>query len=125
MTEQEQELYTVYFRWTGQLHKLVGEHLGEHVDVEFFPDDYLIRVYSGAAQDAEIRMFHTVPGVTRPRGEARETVKLPRPEDNPTPQQIDDTFRQLCLAVARVLGISVSKLGLPAGPDEPKKHALL
>ena len=109
----EQELYRVYYRWTGQLHQLVGSQLGEHVDVEFFPDDWRIRVYSGAAQDRPIGWLSTTPGFTRPAGEALETILLPRPEDHPTPEQLDDAFRALCFAVARVLEIPVAKLGLP------------
>jgi hypothetical protein len=122
----KEELYAIYYRWTGQLHNLVGTQLGEHVDVEYFPDDYLIKVYSGAAQDADIRMFHTVPGIVRPHGEKRETIKLPRPEDDPTMEDLNNTFRALCLAVAKVLGIKLSQLTLDAGPDEEpeKKHAL-
>jgi hypothetical protein len=122
-----QELYITYYKWSGQLHTLVAEQLQEHVDVEFFPDDYLMKVYSGAAHEQDIRAFQTVPGLVRPIGEAREIIRLPRPEDQPTKKDLDATFRALCLAVARVLGIRLSQLGLPDGPEEeeePKKHAL-
>lgn len=120
------ELYLIYYRWTGQLHNMVGAQLGEHVDVEFFPDDYVMNVYSGSAQDAVITMSHTVPGIVRPHGEKRQSIKLPRPEENPTQVDLDNTFRALCLAVARVLGIRLSQLTLDAGPDEEpiEKHAL-
>jgi hypothetical protein len=120
----EQELYVIYYRWTGTLHRLVAEQLNEHCDIEFFPDDYLMKVYSGSAQENEIfGQFHTVPGLSRPHGEAQAVIKLPRPEQNPSQKDLDKTFRALCLAVARVLGIRLSRLGLPDQQEE-EKHAL-
>jgi hypothetical protein len=111
----KEELYITYYKWTGILHQLVATHLGEHVDVEYFPDDYVIQVYSGSAEERVMTgwMGTTVPGLSRPRGEQRATIKLPRPEDNPNQEDLEATFRALCLAVARVLNIKLAQLGLP------------
>jgi hypothetical protein len=117
-----QELYKVYAAWSGQLHFYVRKELGAHIDCEFFPSDYLFKLYGGHAEDAPLQVwnFQTVPGFQRPPGEARATVKLPRPEDNPSAADLDRVFRDLCLAAARVLAVDVSKAKLP--PPE-KKHA--
>jgi hypothetical protein len=107
------ELYRTYYKWTAQLHRMVADHLGEHVDVEYFPDDWVIKVYSGWAVEFPVGMpLTTVPGYRRPDGEGTETIRLPRPEDNPTQGDLDNTFRKLCVAVAHVLGITLAQLTL-------------
>lgn len=114
------ELYQIYYRWTSQLHKLVGTHLKEHVDVQYFPDHWIMKVYSGDAQEDMMTgwLGTTVPGFSRPHGEKSETIQLPRPEDDPTDEDLDATFRALCIAVAKVLGIQLSQLGLPEPPEK-------
>jgi hypothetical protein len=113
------DLYSIYSKWTGQLHHWVARELGKHIDVEYFPQDYLFKLYSGRAQDRETTLFSTVPGLTRPSGEASAQVRVPKHNDNPTQAELDEAFRQLCLAAARVLGIDLDKPKLPE-----KKHAL-
>lgn len=121
----KEELYRIYYRWTGQLHELVATQLGEHCDVEYFPEDYVMKVYSGEAQERPILQFQTVPGLSRPRGEKRETIRLPRPEDNPSQEDLDSTFKAICFAVARVLDIKLAQLGLPAGTQEEEPKSML
>jgi hypothetical protein len=118
-----QELYKVYAAWTGQLHFWVDKHLHRHIDCEYFPNDYLFKLYSGHAQDAELMPwgFKTVPGFDRPPGEAKATITLPKPEDNPTQAQLDEVFRGICLAAASILEIDLGKPQLPASSDN--KHA--
>jgi hypothetical protein len=122
-----EQLYKVYAAWSGQLHFYVVKELGAHVDCEFFPDTWKFGVYSGYAQDAELGGFGalpvTVPGLRRPARERKEVLQLPRPEDDPSPADLDKAFVDLCLAAARVLKLDLKKAQLPA-PPEPKKHAL-
>ena len=113
------DLYTVYAAFTGQLHHWVARELGKHIDVEYFPQEYLFKLYGGRAQDRETALFSTVPGLTRPSGEASVQIRVPKYDDNPTQADLDEAFRQLCLAAARVLGIDLDKPKLPE-----KKHAL-
>ena len=115
-----QELYRTYAAWTGQLHYYAVKHLGRHIDCEFLPDTYEFRIFSGHAEDAPVGAFQTVPGLVRPAGELRAMICLPRPEENPTSEQLDEVFRQICLAAARVLGVDLDKPKLVA----PEKSML-
>jgi hypothetical protein len=117
------ELYRTYAAWTGQLHYYAVKHLGRHIDCEFLPDSYEFRVFSGHAEDAPLSVwaFHTVPGLVRPPGEERAIIRLPKPEENPTSEQLDEVFRQICLAAARVLGVDLDKPKLAA----PQKSMLI
>jgi hypothetical protein len=108
----DKELYAVYAAWTGQLHFWVERQLGEHVDAEFFPaPDWLFKVYGGQSE-IDISVSGII-NLTRPGAERSETIRLPRPEENPTQEELDQTFRAICLAAARVLGIEVGKKMLP------------
>ena len=116
-----QELYKTYAAWTGQLHYYAVKHLGRHIDCEYNPDSYEFRVFSGHAEDAPVGAFHTVPGLVRPPGEERAIVRLPKPEENPSSEQLDEVFRQICLAAARVLNVDLDKPKLAA----PEKSMLV
>jgi len=118
MNDPEQ-LYRIYSTWTAQLHRWAVAHLGEHIDCEFFPIDWKFKVYSGYAQAGDIYLFHTVPTVGRPRKERSQTIKLPTPAEDPTQAELDETFRAICLAAARVLRIDLSRgKRLPSGDAE-------
>jgi hypothetical protein len=121
-----QELYKVYAAWSGQLHYYVTWELGAHVDCEFFPDTWKFAVYSGYAQDADLGGFGalpaTVPGLRRPARERKEILQLPRPEDDPSPADLDEAFKSLCLCAARVLKIDLQKPKLP-GHDRARRDA--
>jgi hypothetical protein len=118
-----QELYEVYAAWTGSLHFWTNKHLGRHIDCEFFPNDWLFKLYTGHAQDAELMPwgFSTVPALQRPPGEAKATITLPKPEDNPTQEQLDEVFRGICLAAASILEIDLDKPKLPEPPETKKR----
>jgi hypothetical protein len=119
-------LYQIYASWTIQLHSYVGRVLGRHIDCEFFPEQYIFKLYGGQGEVGlmDVYAFHTTPGITRPQGERTETVALPRPAEHPTKERLDQVFRELCLAAARVLEITLEKPRLePALKD--KKHAFL
>jgi hypothetical protein len=118
-----QELYKTYAAWTGQLHYYAVKHLGRHIDCEYNPDSYEFCIFSGHAEDAPLSVwaFHTVPTLVRPPGEARAVIRLPKPEENPSSEQLDEVFRQLCLAAARVLSVDLGKLKLAA----PEKSMLV
>ena len=104
-----QELYQVYAGWTGRLHHWLGQR-GRHLDCEYFPDSYEFRIYSGSAR-AEISRFGTV-NLVRPDSERFLTLALPKPQDDPTQRDLDEAFRQICFAAARVLEIDLGKLQL-------------
>lgn len=125
------ELYKVYADWTGQLHYWVEKNLGRHIDCEYFPDSYQFKIYSGWAKPTstdfalsgagDVIPISTVPNLTRPWGENTELIHLPKPQEEPTKADLDEVFRQLCLAAARVLEIDLKKPQL--GAPEEKKHA--
>jgi hypothetical protein len=125
-----EELYKLYSKWSGELHYFCMKELGRHVDVEYFPNDYYFGVYSGSGQDAVMTGWFgtTVPAVVRPPGEKSAKVQVPRPEANPSEADLQEAFRQLCLAAARVLEADLGKERLPesSAPVEAprKKHAL-
>jgi hypothetical protein len=126
-----EDLYRIYAAWSGQLHYYCVKELGRHVDVEFFPSDYFFQVYSGRGEDAQMTGWFgtTVPALTRPPDEKSAKVPVPRPEANPSQADLDEAFRALCLAAARVLEADLGKERLPgsnapvAAPAAPKKHA--
>jgi hypothetical protein len=122
----DKELYETYAAWTGQLHFYADKYLGRHIDAEYFPAIYEFRLYSGQAKEKELQVwgFSTVPSMTRPLGEASVTIKLPRPEDDPTPEQLEQVFKGICLAAARILEIDLGKPKLEAPASNNKKHAL-
>lgn len=101
----QKELYAIYAKWTGTLHFYCVRELDRHIDCEYLPDTYQFKLYSGFAEES----YGTVPGLTRPPGERSETVKLYRPEDHPTYEQLDELFRQICLAAARVLRVQLGR----------------
>ena len=104
------ELYSIYADWTGDLHAWVWHRLKRQIDCEYFPDSYEFKLYSGGAEH-EISVSG-VPHWLRPEGEKSVTVQLPRPDADPTQDELDQAFRELCLAAARVLEIDVSKAKL-------------
>jgi hypothetical protein len=122
----QEQLYKVYAAWSGQLHHYVIKELGAHIDCEFFPGTWKFALYSGYAQDKPLNVwgFSTVPGLVRPVGEARELIQLPRPEDNPSQEELDNAFRGLCLAAARILEIDLGKPKLGTPEKSMLKHAL-
>src|SRR5260370_1542724 len=112
-----EELYAAYAAWTGQLHYWVQTNLGRHVDAEFFPaPDWKFKIYSGSAApigthftfvEGEVVPISTVPNLVRPAGERSFTLQLPTPGDNPKPEDLERTFRNLCLATAKLLEIEL------------------
>jgi len=112
MTTEEQRLYDTYANWTSLLHFWVKQQLGEpHLNAEFLPaPNWEMRIFAGPIDDGMIGQGHTVPSISRPAG--GRTVPLPRPEQHPTQEQLDNAFRTLCLAAAQVLQIDVSKAKL-------------
>lgn len=116
----EQHLYQIYSKWTGELHFWTVQKLGLHLDCEYFPNEYLFKVYSGFAE--EFSTTSGIPGLSRPPHELSETIRLLRPEDHPTRQQIGELFKQICLAAARVLEIDISKTKLGGKPDDETKE---
>lgn len=126
-----EDLYKIYAAWTGQLHFYCVKELGRHVDVEYFPNDYFFRIYSGHAEGSTFSFGYgsassIIPSLMRPACERSEIVKVPRPEDSPSAETLEEAFRALCLAAARVLEVQTGKAALPA-PNEPinEKHAFL
>jgi hypothetical protein len=111
----DKELYSIYARWTGQLHWYLA-HIGQHLDVEYLPDDYTLKLYEGYAQ-GETSPFGGVPILTRPSGELSATFKLLRPEDNPTTEDLEDMLRTICFAAARILNIDISPRSLLNAPE--------
>lgn len=108
----EQELYDEYAKWTGLLHHWMLKHGHRHLDVEFFPaPKWEMRLYTGSAEDTMMTGWYgtTVPSFSRPEEEARALVKLPKPEDEPTKAELDQTFLEICLAAARILDIDLGK----------------
>jgi hypothetical protein len=104
-----EELYQTYAGWTARLHHWLGQR-GRHVDCEYFPDTYEFRIYSGHAE-IDISQSGLV-GLVRPHSERFLTIALPKPQDHPTQRVLDDAFRQICFAAARVLEIDLGKLQL-------------
>lgn len=111
MEPEAERLYKIYSSWSGGLHHWCATKLGVHVDAEFIPLTWKFTVYSGVAQ-SWVSLFG-VPHLTRPEGERSFTLKLPGPEEAPTDEELDKTFRNICLATARMLEIDlgVPKLG--------------
>jgi hypothetical protein len=129
----EKELYEVYARWSGELHFWVTKHLGRHIDCEFFPaPDWTFKLYGGEAQRGPTEFIEgeqgfigisTVPKLIRPPDERTETIFLPRPEDDPTQRDLDDVFRLLCLAAARLLRVKLAKPVLTSGDSTQRLPA--
>lgn len=103
------QLYNIYAKWTGQLHAWLRT-IGKDVDAEYFPDSYEFRIYSGRAE-IDISQSGLV-SLVRPHSERVATLALPKPQDDPTQADLDEAFRQICLAAARVLDIELGKLQL-------------
>lgn len=135
-----EDLYKIYAGWSRDLHQWCAKELGVHVDAEFFPIEWKFKVYSGMA-NVEVSLFG-VPHLTRPGGERSFVLKLATPDQDPTPEELAKTFRNICLATARILEIDlgVPKLGgqkkgshgrthrvlkAPDSPDEPTRPSLL
>jgi hypothetical protein len=121
------ELYKIYADWTGHLHHWVQTKLGLHIDCEYFPDSYQFKLYSGwakpiptsfAIKEDSVLPISTVPNLTRPRGENSILIQLPKPGEDPSQAELDEAFRGLCLAAARLLEIDLKRPQL-----EEKKHA--
>lgn len=115
-----ERLYNLYAGWTGQLHHYCTTQLGQDLDVEFFPADWEMRLYAGGTLDVEISQCG-IPGIVRP-ADARP-FRLPRPENDPSQEELDQAFRGLCYAAALVLKIDLAKGKLshgPAGRSDPK-----
>ena len=106
-----EELYAIYARWTGQLHFYIAHSLGRHLNVEFFPDLYEIHLYPG---DPFCVIGSSVPKLERPA--TRTILSLPKPEDNPSPQTLDETFRKLCISAAFSLGLELEAIAQELEP---------
>ncbi len=117
-----QELYQIYSGWTGTLHFWVIRELGTHLDCEYFPDSYQFKLYSGFVEEST--SSSGIPGLSRPEGERSETIRLLRPEDRPAPEDLDNLFKEICLAAARVLEIRVGRKALPQSSREKSSPAL-
>lgn len=123
MTEDEAKLWNTYGTWTAMLNRWTAAKLGRHIDVEFDPTQWVIRLYSGYAQERNMSWGITVPGLQRPPHEAGFTLKLPRIEDHPTGEDLDEAFRQLCLGAARILGIKLGRALLTEGQADESDSA--
>lgn len=110
-------LYNIYSGWTAQLHTWVANQLQRHIDCEFVPADWEFKIYSGEA-GASISSSG-IPHVMRPAGERVETVHLLTPEELPDDEDLDFTFRTLCLAAARVLKLKVGEHTLDTSKTLP------
>lgn len=108
-----EKLYNTYAAWTGALHRYCQTELGQDLDVEFFPATWEMRLYLGGTLDVEISRCG-IPGLVRPKDS--RPFRLPRPENDPTPEELDQAFRALCYAAALVLKIDLSKGRLGDGP---------
>lgn len=113
MDPEAERLYQTYAAWTGALHHYCQRELGQDLDVEFFPAEWEMRLYAGGSLDLEISNSG-IPGLVRPP-DARP-FRLPRPENNPTQEELDQAFRALCYAAALVLKIDLAKGKLSDGP---------
>lgn len=110
-----EELYKLYSAWTGQLHWYLGR-LGKHLDVQFHPGTYEMTLYEGQA----IAPDFGLPNLRRPFGELSVTLQMPRPEDNPTEEQLRNTLRDICFQAARILDIEIRPRDL-----HPEKSMLI
>jgi hypothetical protein len=109
----QEELYRIYYQWTGKLHNWTASELELELDCEYFPDQYLFKVYAGSAEN--YLTASGLPGFSRSWGERSEEIRLLRPDDNPTQADLDQLFKQICLAAARVLGVKIAKGRLKSG----------
>jgi hypothetical protein len=118
MTSEEQRLYDTYAAWTGQLHHYCVKYLGAELNVEFFPaPDWHMKLYPGPLEEIQPMMagsvmLSSVPRLYRPKA---DPFPLPRPEQNPTKEELDETFRRLCLAAAQILQVDLGKRKLANG----------
>jgi hypothetical protein len=108
-----ERLYNIYAGWSGQLHHYCQHELGQDLDVEFFPADWEMRLYPPNTLDIQISQCG-IPGIVRPSDS--RPFRLPRPENDPTPEELDQAFRGLCYAAALVLKIKLGKGKLEDGP---------
>lgn len=127
MMSEEQRLYDTYAAWTGQLHHYCVKYLGAELNVEFHPaPDWEMRMWPGPLEEIQPMMLagggmmSSVPRIYRP---PTEPFPLPRPEQNPTKEELDRVFRDLCLAAAQVLKLDLGKRKLAdgTGPKKPRK----
>jgi hypothetical protein len=101
----EQELYKVYATWSGQLHFWVLSQFHRHIDCEFLPFEYKFQIHD---RPAEVHVSSSgIPHLARPEGRSI-SIRLPRPEEDPSKAELDEIFRVICLAAARVMEIDVS-----------------
>jgi hypothetical protein len=126
MTSEEQHLYDTYAAWTGQLHHYCVKFLGAELNVEFFPaPDWHMKLYPGPLEEIQPMMagsvmLSSVPRLYRPKA---DPFPLPRPEQNPTKEELDETFKHLCLAAAQILKIDLGKRKLANGMGPPDSAA--
>jgi hypothetical protein len=108
MTEDERALYDIYASWSGKLHFWVLQRLERTLSCEFEPDTWTFKMWPGAP-DVSVSMSG-VPHVRAPKDAYR--VALLSPAQHPTGAQLDELFKQLCLAAARVLNIDLNRTQL-------------
>lgn len=118
MEPEAERLYKIYASWSGGLHHWCATRLGVHVDAEFFPIDWKFKVYSGNAE-VDVSLFG-VPNMVRPAGELSFTMQLPTPDKAPTDQELDQTFKHICLATAKMLELDLGVKKL-TGIRKPRK----
>lgn len=103
------EIDRQYCRWSNKLHLWVTERTGRPLSVQYFPlwqNEPKMRLFKGEPQ-YQIS-GSGMPQLLPPSG-VYVDFPLPRPQDNPTQQILDETFKQLCLAAARLLEIDLGK----------------
>jgi hypothetical protein len=120
VTPEEQKLYDLYSGWTKLLHAWCVEHLNANVNFEFFPDpDWKMQIYPGDSTEVEISQYG-VPSLVRP--ELKVTLALPKPQEDPTPGRLRNTFRNLCVCAARILNIDTAQLKIIFGDAPQRRH---
>jgi hypothetical protein len=108
----DNSLRRIYGNWSRNLHEWCLSQLGRRVDsfVHFGNPDWKFSVYSGRA---EIEISDAgIPHYIRPPGERSYTINLPRGRDNPTEEQINEIFRNICMGAARVMQIDLGRAQL-------------
>lgn len=112
-----QRLYDTYAAWTGQLHHYCERELRQSLDVEFFPDEWVMRLYPPNSLDVEISRSG-IPGLVRPAEAC--VFRLLKPEADPSPEELEQSFRALCYAAALVLKIDLGKAKLGDGSKDTR-----
>lgn len=104
-----------YCQWSFKLHKWLFER-GYAMNLQYFPSpDWKMRLFPGLAAFSV-----SMAGIPTLEPGRHEDILLPRPEQNPSQEDLDETFRQLCLSAARLLEIDLRNAKLDRG-NQPGK----